>query len=171
MSTDERAFKVLYGHPERRQWVDARRYGFISARGGLRWSRPLERLDVGNRVLVLVPGKGYVGSGSVTGPPLPVAEAQVDLDGSATPLLSLPLDSPALGWAAGDSEPEEYLVPVMRRGTVAERDAYRRKRLMWRRTSVWPFNDPPQVAEIRDSLEPRDERAIGNGNDGKQGRG
>lgn len=119
MSTDERAFMVLYGRPERRQWADARRYGFVSAGGGLRWSRPLERLGVGDRVLVLVPGKGYVGSGVATGGPQPAVDSEVELDSVATPLLSLPLESPGLGWGAGDPELAEYVVPVRWQGVVA----------------------------------------------------
>lgn len=144
---------VLYGHPERRRWADARRYGFVSAGGGSRWSRPLQRLDIGDRVLVLVPGKGYVGSGVVTGNVRSATDAEFDVDRVERPLLSLPLESAAPGWGADDPDLAEYVVPVRWDGTVAEADGYWRKGLLSRRTTVWPFDDADQVAEVRGWLE------------------
>jgi hypothetical protein len=39
-----RDYYVMYGHEARRSWDDARKYGYVSAGGGGRWSNPLFRL-------------------------------------------------------------------------------------------------------------------------------
>jgi hypothetical protein len=144
-------FYVLYGHPERRRWEDARRYGFISAGGGRRWSRPLERLSIGDEILVNVPNAGYVGHGTVTGPIQAVAEFHVETDAGRQPLLSQPLVS--AGLAMGDRPDEyEYAVPVTWIKTVSERQAYWRIGLFHRRTTVWPFDNPTDAEEVISNL-------------------
>lgn len=52
-----------------RSWDDARKYGFVSAGGGVWYSRTLRSLPVGARVFVCIPGSGlgYVGVSTVTG--------------------------------------------------------------------------------------------------------
>lgn len=51
-----------------RSWELCRRYGYVSAGGGPRWVASINRLSVGDRVLVYRTGKGYVGAGVVTEP-------------------------------------------------------------------------------------------------------
>lgn len=60
-------FYVSFGDALNRSWVEARKYGFISAGGGAWYSRTLQLLNVGDRVWVNVPRSGYVGVGRVTG--------------------------------------------------------------------------------------------------------
>jgi|SRR5690625_78381 len=55
---------------EGRQWVDAQKYGFISAGGGKWFIQTLKNLPLGARILVHIPKEGYVGVGTV------IAEAQ-----------------------------------------------------------------------------------------------
>lgn len=74
-----------------RSWEDARRYGFVSAGGGVWYSRTLRNVPVGSRVLVCVPHAGYVAVGTTTGPAVPFAQASVDVDGVPRPLTELPL--------------------------------------------------------------------------------
>lgn len=88
----------------------------------------------------------------------------------ATPVLSLPLDSPGIGRDTDDSELAEYVVPVRWRGTVPEHNATGAS-LLWRRTSVWPFDDARQVVEICDWLETRGGMTTDHSNDKKRGRG
>ncbi|MYV97263.1 endonuclease NucS domain-containing protein [Streptomyces sp. SID3343] len=64
-----------------RSWDDARRFGFISAGGGKRFSRGLRRPQPGHRINLHIPKVGYVGIGEVCGEPLPFTEALVR-DGS-----------------------------------------------------------------------------------------
>ena len=146
-----RTFYVMFGHPERRRWEDARRYGFVSAGGGRRWSRPLERLTAGDEVLVHVPQAGYVGHGEVLGGPLPAADTVVHVDGTSVPLLRAPLISSRMGWDdAGDDA--EHVVPVRWEKAVPTRQAYWRSGLFYTRTTVWPFGDADQALEIKRSL-------------------
>ena len=63
-----RDWNVSFGEfPDQRVWEDARRYGFISAGGGVFYSRTLRSLPVGARVFVYIPQAGYVGAGITTG--------------------------------------------------------------------------------------------------------
>lgn len=60
-------FYVSFGiERKRRDWNDAREFGFISAGGGLWYSRTLYQLNVGDRVWANIPHVGYVGVGIVS---------------------------------------------------------------------------------------------------------
>lgn len=49
----------------RRNWDTCVEYGFFSAGQGIRYSKPLYKLNVGDRVAAYISGKGYVGVGEV----------------------------------------------------------------------------------------------------------
>ncbi len=61
-------YYVTFGPAEVRAWEDGRKYGFVSASGGPRWIKSLQKLSPGDRVFVHSPGNGYVGVGLVKGP-------------------------------------------------------------------------------------------------------
>ncbi len=67
---NERDFYVAFGEDIRRNWDDARRYGFIAAGGGAWYSKSLKQLKTGHRVFAYIPKGsgvgGYVGIGEVT---------------------------------------------------------------------------------------------------------
>ncbi|GAB2518625.1 hypothetical protein [Microbulbifer agarilyticus] len=68
-------FYCNYGaEPGGRSWQDAVEYGFIAAGGGRWYNKTLFTLKPGNRLWVLIPGKGYVGVAEVTGHPIIVDE-------------------------------------------------------------------------------------------------
>jgi len=69
-----------------RQWVDARKYGFISAGGGKWFVQTLKNLPIGARVLVHIPKEGYVGVGEVIAEAQRFDRAQVIVDGTEQPL-------------------------------------------------------------------------------------
>jgi len=71
-----------------RSWADALKYGFVSAGGAPRYSNPIRNLPLGARVFVYVPGRGYVGVGTVTGAALPASEYEISVNGEMEPLLS-----------------------------------------------------------------------------------
>ena len=48
-----------------RDWDLNRKYGFVSAGGGLRWINAIKKLKKGDKVFALIKGKGYVGYGVV----------------------------------------------------------------------------------------------------------
>ena len=123
---------VLFGHPQRRRWEDARRFGFVSGGGGLRWSRRLHELAIDDRVFVHVPGAGYCGIGAVLAAAEPVTSFVVD----GAPILErADLVSPGLGRGRDDPDTIEWLVRV--RWSVAveatRRHAYWRRGLFYRR--------------------------------------
>ncbi|WP_026400774.1 endonuclease NucS domain-containing protein [Actinomadura rifamycini] len=74
-----------------RSWLDARRYGFVSAGGGDWFSRTLRALPVGDRVFVHIPKVGYVGVGTVTREARPFDEAELVVDGSVRKMTDLEL--------------------------------------------------------------------------------
>ena len=147
-----KSYYVMFGHPERRQWEDAHRYGFVSAGGGRRWSKPLDLLEVGDEVLVHVPEAGFVGHGRVTAPACPAAETFVHVDDRTLPLLEAPLSSAGLGLDRDDPDLCEYVVRVEWIKAVPVRQAYWRTGLFFRRTTVWPLEDPVSLKEVIDNL-------------------
>jgi hypothetical protein len=56
---------VNVGEGENRTWVDNRKYGFISAGQGKRYSNALKRLKPGDKIYAYMKGLGYVGFGEV----------------------------------------------------------------------------------------------------------
>jgi hypothetical protein len=97
----------------RRSWDDARKYGFVSAGGGIWYSRTLRGLPVDARVFVCIPGSGlgYVGVGTVTGAAMRFDEAVLNVDGVERKMTDLPL----IGSYRHDNDAEdndEYIVPV-----------------------------------------------------------
>jgi hypothetical protein len=116
-------FYVSFGEP-RRDWEDARRFGFISG-GGKRWYwRTLEQLDPGHGVFVCIPGTGYVGIGEVVTPAVPINDFRVTVDGAEVPLLSAPgFRSTDMGEFADDPERSERVVAVKWLKTVSRDQA------------------------------------------------
>ena len=119
-----RDFYVGFGEDEQRNWEDARRYEFISAGGGRRYSAPLNLLEPGRRVFVHIPQRGYVGAGVVTESAQPVSEFTVTVDGEEKPILETPLRAPNMGSHVGDPELCEYLVRVRWLKTVPAEQAH-----------------------------------------------
>jgi hypothetical protein len=107
-----------------RPWEDARRFGFVSAGGGKFYTQTIRALPVNARIWVNIPGTGYVGVGTVTGPAVRFEQAQVDLDGMPVPLASQRLlgDYPHHGAATDDEA--EWVVPVSWTNTFPESAAY-----------------------------------------------
>lgn len=99
---------VNAGDSETRSWDDMRRYGYIAAGGGRVWSQPLNRLSLDDKIFVYQKGRGYVGAGVVTGPPVMARDAVF----SGKPLLEQPLAQPTLGHHKDDAELAEYVVPI-----------------------------------------------------------
>lgn len=91
-----------------RCWVDCRRYGFLSAGQGERWSSQLVRLNVGAPVYAYFKEHGYVGLGVVDGERRMASEHVV----SGTRLFDLPLVQPGLKENSGNPSKCEWVVPV-----------------------------------------------------------
>jgi hypothetical protein len=105
---------VSFGEDSKsRSWDDARKYGFVSAGGGVWYSRTIRGLPIGARVFVCIPGAGlgFVGVGTVKGEAMPFDEAVLVVDGVETKMADLPL----VGNYRHDNDAEnneEFIVPV-----------------------------------------------------------
>lgn len=109
---NNRDWYVSFGHEShKRAWEDARRYGFVSAGGGLWYTRTIRGLPVGARVSVCIPKTGYVAVGEVTGEARSADEATLTVDGSERAFRSLDLHA---DYHHGSDDPDdlEYIVPV-----------------------------------------------------------
>ena len=91
-----------------RKWEDSRKYGFVAAGYGRKYSTPLERLITGDIVAAFLAKHGYVGIGRVVEQCLPVSEFRIN----GQRLLRSKLRGPELLHDAGDADICEYLVKI-----------------------------------------------------------
>ncbi len=84
---DQRIYYVNVGEGASRNWDDCRRFGFLAAGGGRKWSKQLEKLQIGDRVIAYLKGYGYVGIGTVTQSSTPSSKFMIN----GTPIKELPL--------------------------------------------------------------------------------
>lgn len=80
---------VNVGEGEHRNWDDCRKYGFLSAGQGERYSRPLTKLRLGDKIFAYMKGLGYVGYGTVTNEAKMIRDATID----GTPIVDLSLSA------------------------------------------------------------------------------
>jgi hypothetical protein len=100
---------VNIGEEHDRSWNDRRKYGFVSAGGGEKYSRPLSHLKAGDRLFAYIKGHGYVGFGEVT-------EEKCLASGLVPPEMDRPLTDLSLESSIPKDPPldgkEEYAVGV-----------------------------------------------------------
>jgi hypothetical protein len=123
-----RDFYVSFGEDERRDWDDARNYGFVAAGGGEWFSRSLKQLKAGHRVFAYIPKGngvgGYVGVAEVTGEPMLARDFIVQQNGRRVPYLDVAKASEA-GKDRDDPALAEWVVPVRWLETRDREDAIR----------------------------------------------
>lgn len=102
-----------------RSWEDARNHGFVSAGGSPKFSRAMHRLRVGSRIWVRIPGRGYVGTGTVKSDAVPLREFMID-GRPATDVLDA---SRYYVEHSDDPERAEYFVRIDWDRTVPKSDA------------------------------------------------
>jgi len=118
-------FYVSFGEGQSRHWSDAISYGYISAGGGIWYSRTLSVLEEGGRIWVNVPGRGYVGVGRVLEKAKPINEFTVQgLDHNQAPIRQM---LPYLQSADVPIEDLEYFVSVEWIKTIPLEQAIREK--------------------------------------------
>jgi hypothetical protein len=95
-----RDFYVSFGEDARRNWDDAKIYGFVAAGGGAWYSKSLQQLKPGHRVFTYIPKGsgvgGYVAVGEVTGEAMLAKDFEVHQNGAARPYLDV-AQAPDLG--------------------------------------------------------------------------
>ena len=111
-------------NPKHREWNDCRKYGFLAAGYGQRFSEQLNRLETGAIAAAFLKGCGYVGIARVVAKPVPSR----DFKFKGRPLRRNMLTGPELLHDAHDDEICEYLVGVKWIKSVPCEDArFRRK--------------------------------------------
>lgn len=114
----ERIFYVNVGEGPSRNWDDCRKFGFLAAGGGRKWSKQLEKIKTGDTVIAYLKGYGYVGIGKVTATATPATKFMVN----GVPIKELPLINDTIRSIKRFSkENGEYLIGVDWEVTV-ERD-------------------------------------------------
>tara|TARA_R110002110_G_scaffold147129_2_gene337341 strand:- start:39956 stop:41047 length:1092 start_codon:yes stop_codon:yes gene_type:complete len=114
-------FYISFGVSEHRDWRDAARYGFISAGGGIWYTRTLNQLKEGDRVWVNNPGMGYLGVGVVTGTVMKATDFMVE--GKSLAELDTVVDYTQPFFTSNDDDNAEYIVPVRWIKTVTMQEA------------------------------------------------
>jgi hypothetical protein len=108
-------FYVSFGEDQRRDWDDAKTYGFVAAGGGEWYSRSLRQLKPGHRVFAYIPKGngvgGYVGVGEVTGEVMLAKDFEVQQNGTRRPYLDV-ARAPDAGKNRDNSALAEWVVPV-----------------------------------------------------------
>jgi hypothetical protein len=104
-------YYVSFGDGASRKWEDAMKFGFISAGGGKWYSKTLNKLDLGNRIWVNIPGTGFVGVGKVIGKPAAADKLVIKYNGKDTEFNELPTKIKYFDKTIKD-DLKEYLVPV-----------------------------------------------------------
>ena len=116
-------FFVSFGDDEQRSWEDARKYGFISAGGGIWYSRTLNLLKPNDRIWVRIPKDGYVGVGVVVSDVIPASEFEVEESGKRVSILEA-TTSGHYGSSKVNTEDQEYFVKVKWINTYSREQAY-----------------------------------------------
>jgi len=105
-------------------WGDAQKYGFVSAGGGIWYSKTLKNLFPGTRVFAMIPKKGYVGVGNVIAESVPIRDFFVKEGRKEVSILDVPLGCEGIKHDPDDLENCEYLVRVEWIRAVPEEQAF-----------------------------------------------
>jgi hypothetical protein len=117
-------FVNVGGNNAHRQWDDCRKYGFLAAGYGRRFSSQLDRLQVGAIAAAYLNRSGYVGIARVIAKPVPARHFRYH----GRPLRPHGLKGPELLHDAKDDDECEYLVAVKWIKDVPMEDARFRRR-------------------------------------------
>lgn len=141
-------FFVSFGDDEQRSWQDARKYGFISAGGGIWYSRTLNLLKPNDRIWVRIPKDGYVGVGVVESEVIPASEFEVEEGGKRVSILDA-TTSAHYGSTKVNTEDQEYFVKVKWINTFSREQAYNKLGFFGNQNSVCK----PTAARWRSTVE------------------
>jgi hypothetical protein len=109
-------YYVNVGQNIHRAWTDCKRYGFLAAGHGTKWSDQIKTLQVGDVVIAYLKGKGYVGVGIVQHQAVRVRDFKVG--GKLLSAVRLKLDCRNIFDNSDDPEKSEYLIAVDRKATT-----------------------------------------------------
>lgn len=110
---------VNIGEGIHRTWKDNKKYGFIGAGQGKRYSSALKRLKIGDKIYAYMKGLGYVGFGEVTLP----ARMIKDFNVNGRPLLDYELEAERPNENMDSEELSEWVVGINWIKTLERDDA------------------------------------------------
>lgn len=139
---------VNAGESEHRSWEDMRRYGFVAAGGGEKWSGPLRRLSVGDPIAVYQKNAGYVGFGNVATPSVMARDFQTEKG----PLLDQQLAQPNFWHSRDDPDRAEYAVGVNWIKTVPVSEAIKFEGMFANQHIVCKLREPRTIEVLRERL-------------------
>lgn len=131
---------VSFGDNAERFWEDARRAGFVSGGGGDWYSRSLRTVPEGARVWAFIPKIGYVGVGTVTGPPQRFDDSPFRTD----PTLEAPYRH-----ANGE---DEWVLPVRWMATLPKEEAIWRKGMFANTNTATRLRNSFTLAILREAF-------------------
>lgn len=143
-------YYVNVGEGAHRNWEDCRRYGFVAAGGGRKWSDPLQKLQPGNKIYAYQKRNGYVGLGEVVSTAVPAKNFIVRETG--TPILDADLTQPNLSRNRDDPDTCEWLVGIRWIRTVPLATAYTRRGIFANQHIVCRLRDPATLDFLAENL-------------------
>ena len=116
-------FYCSFGDDPSRSWADAVDFGFVSAGGGMWYSKTLQLLNPGDRVWVKIPSLGFVGVGRVSGRSQPASTFTLSTHQGEVPILDMAKRGTYHREFIDDPERCEYFVPIKWLQTVPREKA------------------------------------------------
>ena len=144
-------FYVNVAEGNSRSWEDLRRYGFVSAGGGHKWSSSLRKLQPGDRIYAYQKGAGYVGLGEIVAEAVPVKDFKVGETGT---ILDAKLSQPGLKHNCDDPEKCEWLAAVRWIQTVSVSDAYTKPGIFANQNVVCRLRDAATLDFLAENIGP-----------------
>lgn len=138
---------VNVGEGPHRNWDDNIRYSFIGAGQGIKYSKPLQKLTPGSKVVAYMKGRGYVGYGEVIGRATPITDYIPE--GQNNNLLELPLEAPNASDNAGDPKMCEWVVPIRWHKTYRRDEARTYPGIFANQNIVCKLQDSQTIAFLR----------------------
>lgn len=135
------------GEGEHRNWDDNRKYGYIGAGQGEKYSGPLRHLKVGDKIFAYMKGIGYVGYGEVTKEASPIGDFVVEELGK--PLLELPLRAVRAAENKDSPDNAEWAVGVRWLKEVPREQAKTFKGIFANQNIVCKLRDPKTLEFLR----------------------
>lgn len=140
-------YYIALGEGPERIWDDCKKFGFISAGQGRRYSKPLEQLSPGDRVFVHVPNNGYVAVGVVKESSVRALDFALQINGKVTPITKAHLESKVQS-NCDDDELSEYFVKVDWIKAIDKKDALWEKGFFANQNVVCKFRNKATLERL-----------------------
>jgi len=140
---------INVGEGEYRNWDDNRKYNFISAGQGQKYSGPLKKLKIGDKIFAYMKGLGYVGYGEVTRETTPINEFEIN----GNKIINKPLKAPKATENSDDIDMSEWLVGIKWYKTFNRNNAQFFKHIFANQNIVCKLRDQQTIEFLLDKFE------------------